>query len=110
MSKIKHLFIVGAGLSHYAGLPLTTNFTQELLNIKDYKPDGPSGLIVNFLRTFIYDAFDHKETAAAKYWPHLEDIFTCVDLSANTGHHLGSKYSPSDLRIVRRALIVRTMT
>jgi hypothetical protein len=37
----------------------------------------------------------------------IEDIFTCIDLSANTGHHLGPKYSPSDLRSVRRGLIVR---
>ena len=109
MSKIKDLFIVGAGFSHYAGLPLTANFTQELLNIRDYNPNGPSGLIVSFLRSFVNDAFDHQESAAAKYWPHLEDIFTCVDLSANTGHHLGTQYSPSDLRTVRRALIVRTI-
>jgi hypothetical protein len=37
----------------------------------------------------------------------IKDIFTCIDLSANTGHHLGPKYSPADLRSVRRGLIVR---
>jgi hypothetical protein len=66
-----------------------------------------SALIVRFLRKFVHDTFDHKPEAKAEFWPHLEDVFTCVDLSANTGHHLGSGYSPSDLRAVRRALIVR---
>ncbi|MGR9500086.1 hypothetical protein ACU8OJ_25310 (plasmid) [Rhizobium leguminosarum] len=33
-------------------------------------------------------------------------IDTLVDLSANTGHHLGT-YSAADLRLVRRAMIVR---
>jgi hypothetical protein len=40
-------------------------------------------------------------------WPELEDIFTLVDLSANTGHHLGPEYSAADLRVVRRAILVR---
>jgi hypothetical protein len=42
-----------------------------------------------------------------KDWPELEDIFTLVDLSANTGHHLGPDHSASDLRTVRRSIIVR---
>ena len=107
MGSIDHLFIVGAGFSHYAGLPLTTEFTEKLLDVAGFKADGPSALIVRFLQEFVRDAFDQKRGTAPKFWPHLEDIFTCIDLSANTGHHLGPDYSPSDLRTVRRALIVR---
>jgi hypothetical protein len=39
----------------------------------------------------------------------LEDIFTFIDLSANTGHHLGPKYDPKELRRTRRVLIARTI-
>jgi hypothetical protein len=71
-------------------------------------PDGrPSKVLAEYLSKFVHDAFGHEEDANACFWPALEDLFTCVDLSANTGHHLGQCYSPSDLRTVRRALLVR---
>ena len=91
MSKIDHLFIFGAGFSCYAGLPLTNDFTKNLLDIDRLKSKGPSVLIVNLLQRFVQDSFDHKPSAAAKFWPHLEDIFTCIDLSASTGRHLGQE-------------------
>jgi hypothetical protein len=61
------------------------------------------------LGTFIHDAFDHSESAKARYWPNLEDLFTNIDLAANTGHHLGATHSPSELRMTRRALLARMM-
>ncbi len=106
-TKIDNLFIVGAGFSYYAGLPLSTTFTKALLDVRGLKLDGPSTFQVELLKKFVSDTFDHGPGAAAKYWPQLEDIFTCIDLSANTGHHLGPHYSPSQLRTIRRALIVR---
>lgn len=106
-SQVENLFIVGAGFSYYAGLPLTDTFTKRLLNVADLKLEGPSATQVDLLKHFVQKTFEHGPHAAAKYWPQLEDIFTCIDLSANTGHHLGSDYSPSKLRTVRRALIVR---
>ena len=107
MTAIEHLFIVGAGFSSYAGLPLTNQFTKKLLDVKGLKLDGPSNRIVPFLQKFVENTFGHLPKSSPNDWPHLEDIFTCIDLSANTGHHLGPNYSPSDLRTVRRALIVR---
>src|SRR5262245_8564085 len=104
MAKLDNLFIVGAGFSHHAGLPLTTEFTEQLLETTRVAPWSPRSMIVKFLRKFVEDTFDHKVDVAASYWPELEDIFTCVDLSANSGHHLGAGYSPSQLRTVRRAL------
>ena len=109
MGSIDHLFIVGAGFSHHAGLPLTTGFTEQLLATKKFYASSASSMMVKFLRKFVADTFDHDVSVAARYWPELEDIFTCVDLSANSGHHLGAEYSPSQLRTVRRALIVRTI-
>ena len=107
MTAIEHLFIVGAGFSSYAGLPLTNQFTKKLLDVKGLKLDGPSNRIVPFLQKFVENTFGHLPKSSPNDWPHLEDIFTCIDLSANTGPHLGPNYSPSDLRTVRRALIVR---
>ena len=37
----------------------------------------------------------------------LEDMFTCLDLSAATGHHLGIAYTPKRLRALRRMMIYR---
>jgi hypothetical protein len=107
VSKADNLLILGAGFSRNAGLPLASEFTRELLNVGGLKLDGPSALQVAYIRAFVDSVFG--EGASRKYdeWPELEDIFTLVDLSANTGHHLGPSHSASDLRIVRRSIIVR---
>lgn len=107
MFRPENLLIVGAGFSFNAGLPLASKFTEELLNLKALRLDGPSSNQVRFIERFVNDVFGEGASRQAKEWPELEDIFTLVDLSANTGHHLGTKYSSSDLRTVRRAIIVR---
>jgi hypothetical protein len=68
---------------------------------------GPSRTMVKHLDRFVQDVFHFSK--ASDRWPELEDIFTFVDMSANSGHHLGSKYSPKDLRQVRRELLARTV-
>src|ERR1043165_9787174 len=83
MEDREYVFIVGAGFSRYAGLPLTSEFTEKLLEVTELKPSGPSAYLVPFLRKFVEDVFAHKSSAAAEFWPHLEDIFKSVDLSAN---------------------------
>lgn len=102
-----NVFIVGAGFSLGAGLPLATAFTQALLNVDHMKKGVPSRGLVALMRHFVNVAFHHGSGTEAKYWPDLEDLFTTIDLSANTGHHLGKDYSPATLRTVRRALLVR---
>ena len=103
------VFVVGAGFSLYAGVPLQRDFTDALLSGRG-SASGNSGRIVQHLRKFVNQAFNHKTSADAKFWPELEDIFTCIDLSANTGHNLGSEFSASDLRTIRRGLIYRIIT
>ena len=107
-SDLKALLIVGAGFSSNAGLPLANEFTQELMNVSRLKLDGPSVQQVKFLKKFVTDIFsgDDREIEPAD-WPELEDIFTIIDLFANTGHNLGPKYSACDLRTVRRTLLNR---
>jgi len=100
--------IVGAGFSSYAGLPLQAGFTTELLRASRFSK-GPSKRLVEYLCPFVGDTFHPREEFDADRWPDLEDLFTCIDLSANSGHHLGPKHSPATLRTVRRALIARTI-
>lgn len=101
-----NLLFVGAGFSANAGLPLASSFTSELLNTKRLNLDGPSNALVKFISGFVDKTFAEGRTAAPEDWPELEDVFTLIDLSANTGHNLGT-YSASELRLVRRALLVR---
>lgn len=107
-SDVDTVFVVGGGLSSYAGLPLTSEFTKALLAARKQKT-GQSRHLVDYLARFTRDVFGHLEGAKAEYWPSLEDLFTCLDLAANTGHHLGSAFPPARLRTVRRALLVRIM-
>jgi hypothetical protein len=110
MEPATHLFIVGAGFSYNAGLPLATGFTKALLApATPLKPNHPNAILNAAIRRFVNDAFGGGATVAASNWPPLEDIFTTIDLAANTGHHLGPNYSASLLRTMRRALIVRFM-
>ncbi len=106
-SSIDHLIVAGAGFSHNAGLPLASDFTRAMLDVANLKKDGPSAILVEFATSFVDHVFGDGATLSADRWPPLEDLFTIVDLAANTGHNLGNKYSASDLRTVRRALIVR---
>lgn len=103
---VKTMIIVGAGFSRYAGLPLTSKFTESMLAARS-SDHGPSRIMVEYLAAFIHEVFGHSTNEAPESWPQLEDVFTCVDLSANSGHHLGSNFAPADLRTVRRAMLCR---
>lgn len=92
--KATHVYLVGAGSSCYAGLPLQAAFTEALLEPgKD--ESNLTKAVVEYLAKFIRRTFDHSTSAKAWYWPNLEDVFTSVDLAANTGHHLGVGDPPS---------------
>jgi len=103
-----HVYIVGAGFSQYAGLPLQAGFTEALLEPRADE-EYPMRPLINHLEKFVHDAFDHNESAKARFWPNLEDVFTNIDMAANTGHHLGSKHPPSRLRTTRRVLLAPMM-
>jgi hypothetical protein len=103
------VFVVGAGYSSYAGIPLQMCFTDALLSGRG-EASGNSGKIVQHVRKFVNRAFNPETTAGAQFWPELEDIFTCIDISANSGHNLGPGFRPSELRTIRRALIYRIIT
>jgi len=108
-NEINRVFIVGAGFSHNAGLPLGNEFTKAILDVEGFPLDSQSTVIVKFLKYFVENTFGHRQISSIESWPALEDIFTCIDLSANTGHHLGKKFPPSHLRTVRRGFITRIL-
>lgn len=106
-SNPDNLLILGAGFSANAGLPVASDFTHRLLATARLHMDGPSTAQVRFLRKFVSAVFNEGGESEPEDWPELEDVFTIVDLSANTGHNLGPDWSASELRVVRRAIIVR---
>jgi hypothetical protein len=94
--------LLGAGFSHCAGMPLQGEFSNRLF-ATTFNSELDRA-ITSALRTFVEDTFGWRE---GHTWPSLEDIFTCIDLSASTGHHLGIKYTPKVLRALRRMAIYR---
>jgi SIR2-like domain len=109
MTPVDNIYVVGAGFSRNAGLPLANEFTEALLGVSHLSKDAQSTILAEFLRHFVDDLFGGGTRVKPLDWPRLEDLFTTIDLAANTGHNLGPHYSASLLRTVRRALIVRVI-
>jgi len=95
----RRAFILGAGFSYNAGLPLQSRFTSQMLAARGFQP-GPSRDLVRYLLMFAEQTFGHSRTTDPTLWPELEDLFTSIDLSANSGHHLGTDYPPKKLRTI----------
>jgi hypothetical protein len=79
--------------SEFSNLLLSQEFSSDL-----------DMAITKVLSLFLREVFHWR---VGSQMPELEDIFTCIDLSANTGHHLGIKYTPKLLRAIRRMMIYR---
>jgi hypothetical protein len=97
--------ILGAGFSRCAGLPLQAQFADELLT--DDPDDRRNQLITTAIESFLTFTFGWKRGTPL---PALEDIFTMIDLSAGTGHALGTLNTPRRLRALRRMLIHRVFS
>jgi len=95
-------FILGAGFSKCAELPLYAEFSHLLIS-EEFNTDIDK-VITGATKKFLRDVFGWREGCDL---PSLEDVFTCIDLSAATGHHLGIKYTPKVLRAIRRMAIYR---
>lgn len=100
----KTVFIVGAGFSRNAGLPIQSEFTELMLAAATHK-SGMRRRLMPRLSAFMKDVFDYSQGRGLEQFPDLEDIFTAIDLSANTGHHLGPQFTPQKLRELRRILL-----
>jgi hypothetical protein len=97
--------IVGAGFSKCAGLP-TQNEFFDLLLAPELSQTPLQKCITDVIEQFLRDVFGWS---TGEPLPSLEEFFTCIDLSANTGHHLGIKYTPKMLRAIRRMTVHRVL-
>ena len=109
MDKSKLALIFGSGFSKDAGLPTTSDIPANFLSIPSNTvlTDGIEIEISKILRRFWKEVFGYKDGGPP---PSLEDHFTVLDLAANSGHHLGTYYSPKKLRAIRRMSIHRVFS
>ena len=90
-------FVLGAGFSRNAGIPLQREFSDLL--VSDEFDSDVDIVITQAIRDFLKHTFGWDDSLDI---PSLEDIFTFIDLSAASGHHLGISYTPQKLRALRR--------
>jgi len=105
--QISTAYILGAGFSWNFGLPLQSEFTKALITLNNASHIDLSNLLIWTIRRFIRLAFHTTSQSPFEVFPSLEDIFTCIDLSSNSGLNFGRGRSPSYLRTIRRILISR---
>ena len=105
----EHVYIVGAGFCAMRDFLYKRISPMPSLSPVTMKTTPFFRGASNHLTKFVSATFDHSKSAGATFWPNLEDVFTNIDMAANTGHHLGPEYAPSKLRTTRRVLLARMM-
>lgn len=102
----KVALVFGAGFSCEAGLPSTKKVAAQFLQSPRRSEVGVriEQEISKQLRMFWEYAFNYRGGRGS---PSLEDHFTVLDLAANAGRNIGSKYPPRKLRAIRRLSIHR---
>lgn len=106
MNFDRTVLIAGAGLSAVAGIPTTRDLPSQFLVLPetDATPEPLQKAMSEHLRRYWEVVFGYKPNGPT---PSFEDHFTVLDLAANTGHQVGSRYSPKQLRAIRRLSIHR---
>ncbi len=102
---MKTMLILGAGFSKNSGIPIQPEIPELL--IREMPDNQFENAVSMALKKFICDIFGYSAQASI---PKLDDIFTCIDISTNSGHHLGIGYSPLNLRAIRRLLVYRVFS
>lgn len=98
--------ILGAGFSKNSGIPVQAEIPSLL--IKENGENSFEDAVSLLLKDFISDIFCSNDYCSEELvLPELDDVFSCIDISTNSGHHLGIKYSPLELRAIRRFLVYR---
>lgn len=97
--------ILGAGFSRNSGIPTQAQIPEQLVRYKE--KNAMDTAVTNILRQYMKDIFGYE---GGMDYPGLDDMFTCIDISTNSGHHLGMAYSPLHLRAIRRMLVYRVFS
>jgi len=108
---LKTAVIVGAGFSRTLGVPaydgvmkyIAKDLSEEFGQLTQLQKKIDKE-ITTHIGKFLEDVFYYYGKSCM---PSLEQIFTFIDLSANTGHNLGQNYTPGKLRALRRFLIYK---
>ncbi len=104
--KINTVYILGAGFSCYAALPTQQEIVRQLFNHQELSgPPDINEILTAIIRDFLASVFQIR--SLDEHAPTLEDIYTCIDLSAQTGHFLGQAYTPKKLQAIRQLLTHR---
>jgi len=104
--KINTVYILGAGFSCYAALPTQQEIVRQLFNHQELSgPPDINEILTAIIRDFLASVFQVR--SLDEHAPTLEDIYTCIDLSAQTGHFLGQAYTPKKLQAIRQLLTHR---
>lgn len=101
-SPEKVTFILGAGFSKCADLPVQAEFSP-LLTSDQFDSPFDREITAN-IKEFLKSVFGWQEKREI---PLLEDVFTFIDLSQTNDHYLGCRYSPAMLAALRKMLIYR---
>lgn len=102
----KTVYILGAGFSCYAALPTQKEIVAQLFCHEDLSgPQDINEIITAIIRSFLEEVFHLQNLDEGA--PDLEDIYTCIDLSAQSGHFLGPSYTPKKLQAIRHLLTHR---
>lgn len=105
-TRLKTVYILGAGFSCYAALPTQQEIIQHLLEHQNLSgPQDINEIITAIIQTFLREVFHLRNIADGA--PYLEDIYTCIDLAAQSGHFLGPHYTPKKLQAIRQFLTHR---
>lgn len=99
----KVAFILGAGFSKCADLPVQADLTPLLTSEEFSSPLDKE--VTKIIIDFLEYSFGWQK---GREIPALEDVFTSIDISANNGTNLGNAYPPDKLRALRRIFIYRT--
>lgn len=99
---MKVTVILGAGFSKNSGLPVQSEIPALL--VQDKNNNELEYGITLVIKKFMEEVFCYTGNNT---YPELDDILNCIDISTNTGHHLGLKYSSMHLGAIRRFLVYR---
>jgi hypothetical protein len=102
---MKTTFILGAGFSKAAGIPIQAELAEQMLSVRFDSPLDK--VITKAITEYLSEVFGYQTGAE---FPSMEDMFTVIDLSSMAGLNLGIKYSPRKLRALRRMLKYRIFT
>jgi len=105
MNLDKTVLFVGAGFSKASGIKSTKELEECFLNfsLNTVTPEPLQNQITEILKKYYRLVFGWEDVGQ---YPSLDDHFTTLDLTANSGHNIG-EYTPRKLRAIRRLSIHR---